>query len=134
MDELFLSISNQHASNWACQLPMSADNSFLEVFPENAKLLKIHGNLAIVSLFLGSVRGAEILADLQGLTEQEEPLSDANLSDTNALLCLDDSMVFGTREQLFAYYPELAGQELVGKDGDGNNIYRDKIIFTRWAR
>lgn len=134
MDELFLSIPETHASGWACQLPMVADVSFLEVFPCNAKLLKTHNGQAIISLFLGAVKGAGVLADMQGEVEQEAPLSAENFRSTNELLCLNDTWIFGTKEQLFESYPELEGQELVGQDEDGADVYRDKVIFPTWAR
>ena len=134
MDELFLILPEAHASGWKCQIPMKDDNSFLEVFPVNSKILKTHEGNAIISLYLGAIQGAEILADLQLLTGVEDPLSDANHLTTITDLCVEGTHILATREQLFAVLPELAGQELVGQDEEGVDVYRDKIIFSTWAR
>ena len=134
MDELFLILPEAHAKDWACQIPMKDDNSFLEVFPVNSKILKTHEGNAIISLYLGAIQGAEILADLQELTGVEDPLSDANHLTTITDLCVEGTKILATREQLFEVLPELAGQELVGQDEDGVDVYRDKIIFSTWAR
>ena len=135
MDELYISVPEEHASGWACQLPMLGDDiSFLEVFPTNSKILKIYNGQAIISLYLGAIQGYEVLADMQGETELEDPLSDENYQTTNEALCLNSSWVFATKEQLFEIYPELEGTELVGQDEDGVDVYRDKILFPTWAR
>ena len=134
MDELYLILPEAHASGWKCQIPMKDDNSFLEVFPSNSKILLIHEGKAIVSLYLGAIQGAEILADLQLLTGVEDPLSDANHLTTITDLCVEGTRILATKEQLFEVLPELAGQELVGQDEDGVDVYRDKLIFSTWAR
>jgi len=134
MDELYLILPEAHAKGWACQIPMKDDNSFLEVFPVNSKILKTHEGKAIISLYLGEIQGAEILADLQELTGVEDPLSDANHLTTITDLCVEGTRILATKEQLFEVLPELAGQELVGQDEDGVDVYRDKIIFSTWAR
>ena len=134
MDELFLILPEAHASGWKCQIPMKGDNSFLEVFPVNSKCLKIHEGDAIISLYLGAIAGAEILADIKNLMDIEDPLSDAEYVATNAALCLEDTWILATREQLFKVLPELTGRELIGQDEDGVDVYRDKLIFSTWAR
>ena len=134
MDKLYLILPEAHAKDWACQIPMKDDNSFLEVFPVNSKILKIHEDKAIISLFLGTIAGAEILADIKNLMDIEDPLSDAEYVATNAALCLEDTWILATREQLFKVLPELTGRELIGQDEDGVDVYRDKIIFNTWAR
>ena len=134
MDELYLILPETHAKDWACQIPMKDDNSFFDIFPVNCKIMKIYNGKAIISLYLGAIRGTSLLADLQWETDEENPLSDENYVATNEALFLEDTWVLETKEQLFPVIPDLEGQELVGQDEAGENVYRDKIIFTTWAR
>ena len=134
LDELFLILPEAHASGWKCQIPMKDDNSFLEVFPVNSKILKIHDGNAIISLYLGAIAGAEIMADIKNLMDIEDPLSDAEYIATNEALCLEGTYILATREQLFEVLPELAGRELTGQDEEGVDVYQNKLIFSTWAR